>query len=226
MKLLKRYAFRLLIKVVSLFFHKRRITGAGNVVRDEPAVFVSNHLGSYAPVIMTLFFPFDFRPWVTYQIVTRGVCTNYLETHFTKTEMRLRRPWSRWAAEIITPFCIALVRATGAIPVFGSSRRIEKTFRCSADGLINGDNLLIFPENEERSYSAFMHDLDSGFIHLGEIYYQRTGKVLNFYPVCVTKTRKSISIGKPITFRADRPYEPEKERVKAALQTAIERMAR
>ncbi|WP_100488390.1 lysophospholipid acyltransferase family protein [Sporolactobacillus pectinivorans] len=215
--------FRSLIQFVGLFFARRTLTGAENVRQDEPAVFVCNHMGSYGPVMMTLFFPFPFRPWVTYQIVTRRICTDYLEAHFTQNELRLGRPFSRWVAAIIAPFCIMLVRGTGAIPVFAGSTQIRKTIDQSVDAVEQGDNLVIFPENDDRKHSAFINEFDTGFIHLGEIFHKKTGRNLYFYPVCINKNKKSISIGKPIIFSM-RPFRKEKQRIKAYLQDSIDEM--
>jgi hypothetical protein len=225
MKHRKHFIFRILIRIIACFFSRRTFSGMENVVHDAPAVFVANHMGSYAPVIMTLFFPFPFRPWVTYQIVTHGVCTAYLENHFTKTEMKLRRPWSRIIAAMIAPFCVGLVRATGAIPVYSGSMKIRETINKSIDALINDNNLVIFPENDSRIFSTFINDFDSGFIHLGSIYSHRTGRYLNFYPVCVTKRTRSISIGRPIVFSSEKPFETEKRQIKHYLQESIDTMA-
>ncbi|MDD9149147.1 hypothetical protein OYT88_11345 [Sporolactobacillus sp. CQH2019] len=217
--------FKSLKRVVRLFFRRRTLIGAENVRRDLPAVFVCNHLGSYAPIMMELFFPYPFRPWVTYHIVTKGKCADYLEAHFAQTELKLRRPFSRWAAAIIAPLCIHIVRATGAIPVYGGSLRITRTLEESLDAIKKGENLVIFPENEEKPFSPVIDDFDVGFIHLGKLSYQKTGNRLPFYPVFINKQKRSISIGCPIIYSPARSFHVERQRIKAYLQESISKMA-
>lgn len=130
--------------VVRLFFRRRTLIGVEHVRQDAPAVFICNHLGSYHPVIMELFFPFPFRPWVTYHIITKERCGDYLESYFVQTELKLRHPFSRWVAAIIAPLCIRIVRATGAIPVFSGAMRVQETIEQSLNAIKRGENWSYF----------------------------------------------------------------------------------
>lgn len=219
------YLFNFFKAIVRLVFPKHKIAGMEHVT-EFPAVFLCNHAGPYAPVAMELYFPVPFRPWVIYKIMTPKLCGTYLEADFTKKELRLRPPFSKWVAALIEPFCRRIMDSAEAIPVYKGSRDIRQTFDLSLDAMLHGDNLLIFPENPEKKYSESFDEFHTGFLHLSKLYYKAAGRPLAFYPTFVSKKKKTITIGRPIQVGGAKGFGGSKESLRLYFQKAMEEIAR
>ncbi|MHB1484444.1 MAG: lysophospholipid acyltransferase family protein [Saccharofermentanales bacterium] len=221
----RHFIFGLLKTVIRLFFRHQEIIGLDNVNKAAPGVFICNHDESYAPIVMELFFPLKFRPWVIYNNFYFKLCAEYLEKDFITTELKLRRPLSRWLSLIIAPFCILVMRAVEGIPVYRGMKDIRETFSLSVDAVEQGFNLMIFPENRRKKFSDYINDFDEGFIHLAKSYKVRTGKTLDFYPVYADKKKRSITIGKPVSFSSINEYNRGKRNVVTYLRDSINEIA-
>lgn len=211
--------------LMRLIYPRHAVKGMDNVRTEAPAIFICNHMASYAPIVMELYFPFKFRPWVIYDIVTPKLGRDYLEMDFVKKELKLPRPFSRWLAAIIAPLCRQVMRAAEAIPVFKGKMQIKETFAESMEAITQGDNLAIFPEIAEIKPSRPCKEIHTGFIHLARLYYEKTGKALHFYPVFIDKGKRTITIGHPVEFSPQNDYRKEKMRIKVYLQDAINEIA-
>jgi hypothetical protein len=182
---------------------------------------------SYAPIVMELYFPFEFRPWAIGDNFTPELCRDYIEDDFIKKELRLRPPYSRWLASAIAPLCVLVMKSAEAIPVFrGKLRmRIKETFEMSMEAVRRGGNLVIFPENPERRFSEFLYDFHPGFVRLAKLYYDETGKTLYFYPVFVGKAKRVITIGRPVGFSPENDFSSEKEYIREYLRDSVNEIA-
>ena len=221
----KHQIFHFLKAVVKPLFPKHVIIGVENIVKS-PAVFLCNHAGSYAPIVMELCFPIKFRPWVIYNIVTPKLCRDYLETDFVKKELKIREPFSKWIAAVIEPFCIRIMDSVEAIPVYKGLRKIRQTFDLSIEALLQGDNLLIFPEDSEKKYTESINEFNIGFLHLSKLYYEATGKPLYFHPTFVNKKKKTITIAKPIEIANTNSIRHSRICLKNYLQIAMDDIAK
>ena len=170
-----------------------------------------------------LYFPVPFRPWVTYQVMTPKLCRSYIDLDFVRKELGLRTPLSGLVAAAIEPFCIQIMKSVEAIPVYKGTWKIRQTFRLSLEALRKGENLLIFPENQEKKYSRFLNGFNSGFLRLSRLYYQSAGKPLYYYPVFISRQNRTISIGEPI-IDAGGSRESRKH-LRSRLEQAVEKLA-
>lgn len=217
--------FKIFKASVRLFFPENHIIGMENVNKATPGVFICNHVESYAPIAMELYFPLEFRPWVIYDNFYFRLCAAYLEKDFITTELHLHRPFSRWLAVILAPFCILIMNAVEGIPVYRGSKKIAETFSMSIDAIEQGQNLVIFPENKGRKFSDYINDFDEGFIHLAKSYNIKTGRILNFFPVFADKEKRTITVGKPVSISSIDDYNKGKRKVVIYLRDAINKMA-
>lgn len=200
----KKHPFlQVLKRMLRIFYRRMAILGADRVMTDSPAVFICNHLDSYAPIVMSLFFPFPYRPWVHAHIMLKAFCRDYLERDFTRRILHLPPPFSRWLAALIAPLCIRLMAAIEAIPVNRGSMRIMDTFKISIEALRQGSNLVIFPEIQDKRFSEHLNDFHTGFVHLARQYQRETGQILHFYPVFINRQKKTITVGKPAVYPSD-----------------------
>jgi len=148
------------------FYPRHTMAGTGNIDRNAAAVFVCNHLESYSPIVLALYFPNPYRPWVHSYLTIRERCVDYLEINFTRTSLKLHPPLSRWAAALLAPLCIRLMKAVGTIPVFKGEMRIRETFSESIASLKQGTSILLFPESPTKKFSQNINDFQNGFAHL------------------------------------------------------------
>ena len=144
-----------------------------------PAAFVSNHLGSYAPIAILSAFPLRLYPWVAYQITDSKLCPGYLRMDFVEPELRLKAPINRLAAWAISKPCIALMKALHAIPVYEGSMKLASTWKRSLAVLARKRCLIIFPEMEHRPLNRVLNEFSDGFIGLAPIYYKKTGGIVD-----------------------------------------------
>jgi 1-acyl-sn-glycerol-3-phosphate acyltransferase len=197
--------------VLRQFYRPHRVIGTEYVAPDTPAIFVSNHLDTYAPIALSLFFPFPFRPWVHASLLDPKLCRPYLEKNFTRKSLKLAPPWSTWLAACLAPPVVRLMRTIGAIPVWRGQMKLRETVQLSCQALRQGENLLIFPENPDEPLTEHLHDFYGGFVHLAHAFYRQSGQSLNFYPIYVDVSRRLIEIGQPVAYPQDantpRPYD-------------------
>jgi 1-acyl-sn-glycerol-3-phosphate acyltransferase len=217
----KHPAFNLLKLAARLFYPRHTVLGLENLQKDSPAVFICNHAESYAPIVMELYFPFKFRPWVIYQNFTRELCRDYIETDFISKELKLKRPLSRWLASAVASPCVWVMEAVQAIPVYKGNMRIRETFELSMEAIRQGDNIVIFPENPEKKFSESVYDFYNGFVQLARLYYKEAGKTLYFYPVFIGSGKRTITIGKPVGFSPENSFSKEKEYIRVYLRDSI-----
>jgi 1-acyl-sn-glycerol-3-phosphate acyltransferase len=217
--------FKAVLFIARIIYPRHKAEGCNYVLANEPAVFVCNHEGAYGPVTMQLFFPYKYRPWVLDRTILKDSCRKHLEENFFKEDVGLREPLNKWAAAVIAPICVRIMRAVQAIPVFRNSAKVLFTFRKSVDTLIDGCNLVIFPEIRESNPVRHVRRFYTGFVYIAEKYYRKAGKLVLFYPVYCNRIKRTISIGRPIGYLPENGFGNERERICGYLHNSMEEMA-
>lgn len=210
---MKNPVYRLLLWLIRKFLKKPEIIGAENVDPGMPAIFVSNHAGYFAPMILQLYSNLNFVPWVIHEITDPGLSREYLRIDFVEPVLGLKRPFSNLAAGIVSPVCVGLMRQIGAIPVYHNSRRITETVDRTMNELENGKNILIFPEIPGQPLNDSLCRFNTGFVNLARTFYQKYNRLVGFYPVSVNRQRNQITIGDKISYNPESPFLLEKKRI-------------
>lgn len=213
-------------------FYWHRVVGAEQVHAqgDDPCVFICNHGEIYGPVATVLYVPFDFRPWVTYEMTDAAVMGQYLYENNVKRIKWLPNAIGKWAVcKIAAPLMTWIMRSLRAIPVHhGNPRGLMQTFRETVNALEQGDDILLFPEDSATSETGkFVREGASafftGFVTIGSLYYNKTGKRVRFVPVYADKKKRTITFGTPVCY--DPEGRDEKTRLCDELRNEILRMA-
>lgn len=212
--------------ILKLIYRRPAVNGLDHVVQTEPAVFISNHLDTYGPVILELYFPLPFRPWVHANLVSPELCREHLDMNFSRKILKLKPPLSSWLAATIAPICIGIMKAVDAIPVYRGQMKVRDTLNISVDSLIKGENIVIFPENPTQKYSEFLDDFHRGFVHLARQYSKKSGKQLRFYPVYVNKVARMIEIGQSVIFDSTKNFHLERDHIVHYLRDSINEIAK
>lgn len=211
----------LIARLMKLFMKKPAICGMENIDPGTAAIFVSNHLGYYAPVKLLVYSGIKMVPWVAHELTERKSCRVYLKTAFIEPQLHLKGILGSILAAAITPLCIILMKYIGAVPVYRKSRRVKITIDRTIDNLEKSNHILIFPEIADQPLNEFLCRLDPGFVNLSRLYYERHGRNTVFYPVCVNRKANRISFGKSITFNPELPFNLEKKRILSELTDGI-----
>lgn len=218
---LKRYGIKAVIFTLwPLCYH--RIRGKEKVKLDEdtPCVFVCNHGEIYGPVVATLYIPFSFRTWVTYEITDVNIIA---DRTMNGAFQNVKGPWRKavdWIMRKIgAPFVAWVMKSLDSIPVYHDNPRgLMQTFRETVTAMQAGDNILIFPENAATSADhkyarEGVGEFFTGFTMIGQLYYNKTGKCPLFVPLYADKHKRTITFGAPTRYNPDVPANEEKERL-------------
>lgn len=211
--------------LIKIIMRRYSLVGIENISDNGGAIFVCNHAGSYGPLAMGLFFPFRFRPWVLYRAMTPGLCRRQLEKDLFGDCRNIFKPFCRFAAFIIEPACLWVMRKIKAIPVYRGRNEIFATFHESVKALEEGFNIVVFPEREETEYNKHLKDFYTGFVHLARKFYNEKGKLLPFYPIYIDKDNRSITVGKPVEYDPNGVFKSERDRLAYLLMEAIRQCA-
>jgi len=217
------YFYRILQAVFSLFCHCR-LLDKKNIPDQGPAIYVSNHLGSYGPVAVLTAFPVRLYPWVDYQLTDGKLCPAHLCKDFIEPELHFGPPLSHVLAWLVSRACLPLMRFIRAIPVCQKGLRLGTTWKRSLELLKQNRSLIVFPENDQVSADMVVNEFDDGFVGIASIYYEITDRVLTFIPVAVNKIRGAIRIGQPIPYNPKNNFPSERKRIAAALHSRIMEM--
>lgn len=220
------YTYSFIISLVRAFIKKPQITGLENYDKKVPSIFVSNHLGSFGPVVVKAFFPIELVPWVTYEIMDSHQCPEYLRNDFVEKELKLKPPFSIIISTMLSKICISLMIYIKAIPVHKNGKKVLAAFHESIHRLENGHAIVVFPEIPEAMGHDGMNEFYTGFVNIAKYYYKKNSTNIAFYPVCIHRENNVISIEKPIIFDHNNVFSKEKARIIRLLRVNILKMLR
>lgn len=211
----KKYRMRFGVKILCTLarpFLRLKVSGRENLRKENyPSVFVCNHGLIYGPVSAVIYLPTYFRPWIHNVMLDPELARREI----LKSPLRFFRKifGERVGNRIITGFTkplLWILHSFNPIPVVrGTSRDVISTFNASLQALQEGDNMLLFPErarsssgsvSDEISGAADLRNFYTGFVHIGKMYYDATGKELLFYPIYSDKKSRAFRIGEPVAY--------------------------
>lgn len=182
-----------------------------NMPDEYPVVFVSNHAEALGPIAVMTSLPVRVYPWVVGDMLDFEKAPEYLRKDFVEPQLRIPPPFSLKFAAMLSKASVRLLRAIGCIQVWQGEALLE-TYRLSVKALAEGKSLLIFPEDPKQKADELYNitPFYKGFTRLGEMYHQRTSRILPFYPLAVHPIVRKIKVGRPISHN---PYhDPVRER--------------
>lgn len=190
----------------------------------EPAVFCCNHARAYGPLTMMLEFPRDFRPWVIGAMCQVKSAYRHIIADFWKPKNAIARFFVKAAAVLIAPILSAVMNGIEAIPVYYDAQ-VSVTFRKSVETLLEGKDIVIFPENSQP-YTQYDAHFSAGFIQFGQRYYKKTGKRLAYYPIFSCKPARTVTIGEPMRYDPGKKIRENMEQIGSYLCSKMMEMAK
>lgn len=208
--------FRGVRAVVRVFAKKMEVRGAEHV--QSPCVLVTRHLNNYGPVAVYLYSPVEFHIWSLHMFFDAKLCCDHFANYTLPQRARMPRFLSHALAYVMShPIAWFFRTQIRAVPVYRGLKAVMKTFALSVDELEKGENLLIMSDVHYDQEGKDIGEIYTGFLHLGKVYYKRTGKRLSFVPMSLNRQEGYLRFGTPILFDPEVPFAQEKERITAAL---------
>lgn len=193
---------------------------------EEAPFLVTNHTGISAPAMFLLHYKERIRTW-SHAAFLHGKTAI---THLKKNVLKRRK-----FGFLLYPVCLLFLpvivwffRSARPVPVWRGSRKITETLEQSVLVKEQGVPQVVFPEKmdgEVEFANPYLYTLNRGFVYAGKAYYQKTGKLLRFYPAYSCPSLKTVVIGEPIVFNPFLPMPEEKEIVCRYLEDKIGSLA-
>lgn len=215
--------FKGMQKLARVFLPRYRFKAAPN--NNEPVVYVSHHQNMVGPVSILAWLKYYVRTWVLSEFTDQEASFK----HYSNFTFSKRYGWPKWLAKIVAwPVSYVvpwLTKSGNMIPVYRGSRKIVKTMQISNEALLNGEDLIIFPDIDYSSDSKETSDIYEGFLHLEKKYFKETGKHLTFVPVFSDQENHIVRAGKEIRFTGDQKFIEERKQIAETIQNELNRLS-
>lgn len=214
--------FKIVRWFVWLFYPKIKIEGIENIP-DEPSVIVGNHTQMNGPIVGEIHFPGKRLIWCVGDMLHLKDVPAYAFSDFWSEKPKYTHPFYKILSYIIAPLSVFIMNNSRTIGVYHDAR-ILSTFKKTVAGLMDGANIIIFPEhNVKRNH--IVYEFTTGFVEVARLYHKKTGKELSFVPMYIAPTLKKVYLGKSIKFSSEAPLDSEKVRISEYLMDEITRIA-
>ena len=236
--LVRKYRVRARIRILCILIApllRLRLSGKKNLNSSEyPSIFVCNHGFIYGPVSAIIYMPTYFRPWIHDEMLDFEKAYTNMSFSFQNVKKVLGNRLGGAIIRAVARVVHGVLRALNPIPVARGDappRARMETFETSLQALMEGDNILIFPEKpgnltidgkDSGTQTADLRNFYTGFVHIAKMYHDRCGKSLRFYPIYSDKTTRRFRIGEPVCYDPSLP--PKEAKVRVA-ETLHERMS-
>ena len=214
--------YRIIKFLVWLFYPKTAVEGAEQLP-EEPAVIVGNHAQMNGPIACELYFPRKRRTWCIGEMMELREVPDYAFQDFWSRKPRSVRWFFRLLSYMIAPLSVCVFNNADTIAVYRDARLIG-TFRNSIKALQDGEDVVIFPE-EDQPYNHILCGFQDKFVDTARFYYKKTGKALCFVPLYLAPALHKMVLGEPVRFRPEAPIEEERQRICRYLAEEITRIA-
>ena len=207
---------------VRLFYPKIHVEGLENLPQ-EPSIVVGNQSQAHGPIFSELYFPGKRSIWCAGEMMHVKEIPNYAYHDFWDEKPRWQKPLYRLLSYLIAPFAATVMRCADTIAVYRDTRVIS-TFRHTVEHLKDGCHIIIFPECKQ-GYNQILCRFQENFVDVAKLYYEQTGKELEFVPMYLAPELRKAFFGTPIRYCHDNPISQERSRICRSLMEEITRIA-
>ncbi len=219
----KPFFYRLLVKIVLLFYRKRTYVGLENLPA-EPSLVIINHAQMHAPLSVELFFPTQKSMWCIGQMMNVKEVPAYAYQDFWS----LKPKWTKWffklLSYVIAPIASFVLSNADTIPVYKDAR-ILTTFRKTLERLNAGDNVVVCPEKADE-YNEIVNEFQDKFVDVARLYYSKYKRAIAFVPAYCAPALKTVVFGKPIYYDPNLSMDEQRKQICDYLQSEITALAK
>lgn len=211
-------AYRVIKFLVKLFYPRTRVEGAENLP-DGACIIVGNHAKMNGPIACELYFPGRHCTWAAGEMMHLREVPDYSYKDFWSYKPAYIRWFFRILSYLIAPLSVCIFNNANCIGVY-HDMRIISTFRESVDRLDEDARVIIFPEHDVP-YNNLVWEFQDRFIDVARMYYNRTKEDISFVPMYVCPERKTLYLGKPVSFDHRAEKSGERRRICEAMMDGI-----
>lgn len=215
-------AYKAVEALVKAFYRRPELVGTENIP-DEACIFVGNHTQMNGPIIGELYLPGRSYVWCAHEMMVREEVAEYAFTDFWSFKPKYTHAFYRLLSRLIVPLSVCVFNNAHTIAVYHDARTIS-TFRESIQKMLDGCNIVIFPEYNRR-YNNILYDFQDKFIDTARFYFKKTGIAPQFVPMYIAPRLNKLCFAKPIRFDPNAPIKQERERIKRAIMDEITALA-
>lgn len=188
----------------------------------EPCVYLCRHLNLHGAIAVNKSSNFDFQTYVLNVFTKPKSCFKQFY-NYTFSKKINKSKFKAFFPSLLASFWVPLLCKSGkTIPVYRNNAQSFKTIKTSLNSLLDGKNLLIFPDvdytetsREEKS------EIYSGFLCIEKLYFKKTGKHVKFIPLIIDEKNNAINELKAISFTGDVPFEKEMQTISSKIAEGI-----
>lgn len=194
--------------------------------RKDPVVFVCNHYEIFGPFAVILSLPLRFRLWAN-SIVVEPM--QYIDNMIIGTQHIfpfLSENAARRLLSFLAPMMERVLQSFKPVAVYRENLgKQRKAIEQTVDTMLEGENIVLFPETGYPSYShGSVTEFYRSFALIGEFYRRKTGRNAAFCPIYVDKKHRKLQFGELVTYGQDKAA-VECDRIVDELRSQLLQMA-
>ncbi len=220
---LSKLVFRFFRFFGKIAYRKTKIYGLDSIPESD-TVIVANHAQLSGPVIAELHMPENCYIWANGQMFSFREVPDYAMEDFFPYKRGMVRPAYRIASYILAPLMPCIMKNARTVPVYHDAR-IASTLRTTLKLLVEGNNILVFPECHEPQ-NNIINKFREYFVDIARLYEKRRGVRLKFIPMYISPELKSCYFGQEILYDPNNKPSDERRRITEHLATEITRIGR
>ncbi len=165
--------------------------------RNEPVVFVCNHYEIFGPFAIVLSLPLRYRLWINSIVVEPLQNIDNMIIGTQHIFPFLSEAAARKLLNLVAPAMERVIGRFRSIAVYRNHLGKQKhSIEKSVDAMLEGDNIVLFPETAIPAYShGSVTEFFRSFALIGEYYRRKAGSSAAFCPIYVDKKNRSLRFG-------------------------------
>lgn len=186
----------------------------------EPVVYVCRHLNMHGPYTTLKCLPFDVHPMVIHVFFDRKKTVEHMKSYTLAARYGRKARKFSLLAHIMSWIDPPLMRSMQGVPVYREGTQSISTLKRGLNCLLQGESLVIYPDVHYTAGYDQPSEIYEGFLCMGELYYKKTGKLLQFVPLRIDDQSRQLCAGTPVTLRN---FRSEGQEAAQKLKQAINR---
>mgnify|MGYP003288926567 CR=1 FL=1 len=173
----------------------------------EPCVYLCRHLNLHGAIAINKSSRFDFQTYVLSVFTKQKTCFKQFY-NYTFSKRINKSKFIAFLPALFAGFWVPLICKSGkTIPVYRNNAESVKTIKNSLKSLMDGKNLLIFPDVDyAQTTKEEKREIYSGFLCVEKLYYKKTGRHVKFISLVIDEKNKSINELDAISFSGKVPF--------------------
>lgn len=221
---MNRITYKFIKGIIKLSTKKPEFFGKENIIKDEPALFMSNHAGFYGPISVSCYFPEAGKIWANSMVIDTKPTREYVtRTLFKETLAWKSDFFAKIAGFIMGSLVSGLMQNENLITSYWDAERARQTIISGVNTAKSLEAQLMYARNVSEIDGKLSEDFkfDRGYSLVITQLLKKHNMVANLYPVAINRKKRTFSIGKPVKIDTDQSIKAELKRIDDYLIKAV-----